>query len=518
MSDDKKIQCVPNPGTRGEPWRAWTESWTEFAQAQFEYQDDFSWLDVTEGRDQGAVNGPALAGGGAAATEGARKRKKRQLSTARGLSMLQTDPRLRKLLISLPPGNNVTNDANGDGIGRRAWLLLTQECGEQMTSLEIRTRKKEYSVVSIRASIGFSQTSITDLNRELAEINFKIPANRRFDDTEQTERVLECIRDECPDPALALEAGKELQAEASRIFVVNGAALPNNRDLNAAITYFDRMWSQLVKVGKIRVSAASGKRAETTTLVATGNSDQPFQADSTILITEDGNVKEDNIIDELCAAASDMNVIDLHELLAMMRNRRFPRRGFGTSVNTPLSLEAICTICLGFGHLSKDCISSQKVRPVKDAIVVLQKAEEVITRRQSGQNASSSGDSNAANETRFKPRPPQSTRPYGTRPLSTSKRVSIAGGKAKVRVAEHDDKEESDARIVEIDGHQNSTFEEFMMDIDQTGGGEKRDSDQMVTRSGKKAKQVELQTPTFVQLIPYQFRSSPIRRVRVISS
>ena len=61
--DKHKLDCRSNPGVRGEPWEAWTEDWKEFARAEHEYQDDYSWNDVTEDQDQGGANGPAIPGG-----------------------------------------------------------------------------------------------------------------------------------------------------------------------------------------------------------------------------------------------------------------------------------------------------------------------------------------------------------------------------------------------------------------------------------------------------------------------
>ena len=193
MSSDKQLDVPKNPGKRGETWDVFVVAWQESAQAQFESYDDYSWYDVTEGRDQGAVNGPQIAAAGAGQREGQSKRKKRQLAVQRALSKAQEDPRLRRMIINLAPGDNSTNDAAGDGIGRRAWLLLVRECGEAQTPLEIRGRKKEYASVTIRGTVGFSVASITDLNRELTLIDGKIPVANRHGDTEQSERVLECV-------------------------------------------------------------------------------------------------------------------------------------------------------------------------------------------------------------------------------------------------------------------------------------------------------------------------------------
>ena len=61
MSSDKHFDVPKNSGKRGEAWDGFVIAWQECAQAQFENYDDYSLFDVTEGRDQGAVNGPQIA-------------------------------------------------------------------------------------------------------------------------------------------------------------------------------------------------------------------------------------------------------------------------------------------------------------------------------------------------------------------------------------------------------------------------------------------------------------------------
>ena len=80
MSSDKQFDVPKNPGKCGEAWDGFGIAWQEYAQAQFEMHDDYSLFDVSEGRDQGAVNGPQIAAAGAGQREGISKRKKRQLA------------------------------------------------------------------------------------------------------------------------------------------------------------------------------------------------------------------------------------------------------------------------------------------------------------------------------------------------------------------------------------------------------------------------------------------------------
>ena len=81
--DRNKLDCAKNPGTRGEAWESWQETdWAEFAQAEYEYQDDSSWLDTTKNRDHGSPLGTALPVGGAQLQEAIRKRRRRQHAVA----------------------------------------------------------------------------------------------------------------------------------------------------------------------------------------------------------------------------------------------------------------------------------------------------------------------------------------------------------------------------------------------------------------------------------------------------
>ena len=131
MSSDKQFDVPKNPGKRGESWDGFGIAWQEYAQAQFEMHDDYSLFDVSEGRDQGAVNGPQIAAAGAGQREGISKRKKRQptsLPAAAAGALLADDRRLpdQDRDVVAPPcslASWVTQHARGSNPGRTDMCL-----------------------------------------------------------------------------------------------------------------------------------------------------------------------------------------------------------------------------------------------------------------------------------------------------------------------------------------------------------------------------------------------------------
>ena len=186
---------------------------------------------------------PAQVGAQAAAT---RKMNARQAGLLNELYGAVTDERLKTLI-----GDIDVNPVNGQGSGRRAWLLIERECSEPMTDLIIRSIQTKFNQATMRSAVGFSESTITDFNRYQNATAARLPLANQPDETTCTLKLLECISAECPNPALALEATKELQANgAARRFVraqQPGQAVGQMRDLQAAVSYFDGMWRTLVQ-------------------------------------------------------------------------------------------------------------------------------------------------------------------------------------------------------------------------------------------------------------------------------
>ena len=102
------------------------------------------------------------------------------------------------MIINIPLGNNLTNDAAGHGVGKRAWLLLETECKAPMTALEKRLIFVRYNKATIRSLVGYKATSVTDFARALNSIMYELPAADQLGDTPRAEKILECIAAEPP--------------------------------------------------------------------------------------------------------------------------------------------------------------------------------------------------------------------------------------------------------------------------------------------------------------------------------
>ena len=58
------------------------------------------------------------------------------------------------MIINLPRGNNLTNDAAGHCVGKRAWMLIELECKAPMTALEKRLIFVRYNKATMLQSCG----------------------------------------------------------------------------------------------------------------------------------------------------------------------------------------------------------------------------------------------------------------------------------------------------------------------------------------------------------------------------
>ena len=426
--DDDDDRHMPKySGVRGQPYTTWIQAVQEWAEAEFLKDDDFSMHDVYTQHGQGDLHGPAMPAGGAPLATAARKCKKRQLKAKKELSQAQQDKRLREMIIALPIGDAQAR-VGGVGVGARAWLLLEQECSQPMSALEKRLIRVKYDRATIRALVGFCPTSITDFNRQLNSILHELPAADRPSDTERSEKILECVSNEAPD-ALALEATKELQANANRIFVVVGAAFPNNRDLLALVSHFDQTWNNFCNSGKIKSSPASGAKGDRTTLIARdddGTDDkalaatpdrETYDTDKT-LTTDDTN---DNFDPDSDFDNDDAYTLNEWNALVMRRQQVQLRRGFGSSANTPVSMEIICNRCRGFGHREAVCPSVAKDRPISTCIAVLTRVNGGATNKadqSAGDHAAAT--SNPRQRLQFRGPSPNRTRRPMRRPRSSA--------------------------------------------------------------------------------------------------
>ena len=199
-NDDKdhEYHLARFSGVRGDAFNTWEKSAREFLEAEFLKDDDHSLWDVIQELDQGSAHGPPIPAAGPAQNSAIRRRLKRQLTLKKTLSQAQDDQRLREMIINIPLGNNLTNDAAGHGVGKRAWLLLETECKAPMTALEKRLIFVRYNKATIRSLVGYKATSVTDFARALNSIMYELPAADQLGDTPRAEKILECIAAEPP--------------------------------------------------------------------------------------------------------------------------------------------------------------------------------------------------------------------------------------------------------------------------------------------------------------------------------
>ena len=94
----------------------WIIDFKEWAQSQFEKDDDASIWEVCMQADMGAANGPPMPNGGGALITATRLKKRRHLAAKRYICQLQLDKRIRDMVIRLDNGDAMTNDANALGV------------------------------------------------------------------------------------------------------------------------------------------------------------------------------------------------------------------------------------------------------------------------------------------------------------------------------------------------------------------------------------------------------------------
>ena len=239
-------ECPQNSGLRGEPFQRHRKDLKIWASARFAKDDESSYWAHMNGTDQmgDAAGAPAPPVQPAALAAADRRYKMRSAKVHEALYASMQDERLKDMIGDLDPGV-----LNGQGPGRRAWLLIVSECDVPMTDLRIRLILTEYNVASIKDLVGISDTSVTDFNRALNSIITRLPGqpvNHKPTENDRVVKILECIGKECPHPALALEATRELQASAGSRRFERAVGAGHVRDPAACVAYFDEVWRTVV--------------------------------------------------------------------------------------------------------------------------------------------------------------------------------------------------------------------------------------------------------------------------------
>ena len=236
-NDDKEPK---NPGLRGDTFRVYQDEAKLILMEKFIKDDNYSGWEVILGIDQGATQpgAPAMPAQPQALAAAQVRQKKRNAMTKAFLVRTQEDPRLKHQLASIPdvfvPGQ--------DGPARKAWLLLVQQCYEEIDDSHVRTAAAKWNVITIKEAVGYSQDSIFEFYRFLTDIFKYMPANMPAE-AEWCTRILDAIAKECPDNAVAHEAAQDLTAQAAnRVRVYAPPAAPGTRSLSLLLQHYAKQW------------------------------------------------------------------------------------------------------------------------------------------------------------------------------------------------------------------------------------------------------------------------------------
>ena len=417
------------------------------------------------------------------------------------------------LLLLLVPGSlllplvaRLTN-VGGIGLGARAWQLLVTECQEPMTALEQGIIWTEFNNATIADTVGIDIGSIVSFNRELNKIVERLPAAARPSDTRRAEKILECISKEANN-ALALEAVKELQAQANRVHVVAGVPLPDNRDLTSLVRSFEQTWSNCIRHGIMQRNTTNVRRHDNQTALQAECQDTQHDVEALQLDDEQRDhchVCDDEDTQHLADEEANYNGPHGHRQHSHHRrgwpsaprgtSNRFSRAPmtrrppFGSTANTPVQMQIVCTNCRGLGHKAADCPSAKQDRPLSTAITVLTRMHGTGTAHQQPYSPPASQSREQFRPVRRQDEFQQRGRSFTRQP---ARRMSFRSGAPQIRVLEEDDADSADEDTM------------LMMDVDQGGQGTKRSCDQppsSATRS--KTDDNDIPVRWMVKLLPY---------------
>jgi hypothetical protein len=241
-------------GRKGSDYDEWIKKVEEIGDAEFPCKDssDSLWMACIGTDTFGDAAGAP--GGATHPTTLARQIRdciKLHRCALRWLCKMQSDNIVRDNLRALDKGavNGAgVHSVSGQGVARRAWLLLESQCKVALTDGEVTKIMKEFNEVGIKATVGFTESSVIDVIRKLGTFNPRLDAAHAINEHDICVKVLTLLR-ECPDSAFSMKADDELNAEgASRVFVHQGTT---NRSLNAIKDYFDTSWRSLFERGEI---------------------------------------------------------------------------------------------------------------------------------------------------------------------------------------------------------------------------------------------------------------------------
>ena len=182
MSTDKsevKYDFEPWDGTPGDPYDKYEKRLLNYGSRS----DDRGWSlsDHLLGNDEGGPTGPAIPGGAAGVKAQAALRKRQKESYG-----IQTRHILRA---------TITDELSRSHfqMGRAAFLAVRATGQVAVDRLRLDELDDDWKSISIIHDIGVNESTIQQLAQKIRAVNSERPAASQKDETEQTERFLECL-------------------------------------------------------------------------------------------------------------------------------------------------------------------------------------------------------------------------------------------------------------------------------------------------------------------------------------
>ena len=231
---DVKYDTTPHDGTPGPPWDDFEERILGVAAGRTD-ERGWSLADCANQTDEGGVGGPAIPVGGAANAKAltARRKRLKELYALLYKHELDTDHR-----------THVYQNHFQDGDGAFQYLIATMRT--PIDRLQLRELDDKWAKVDILQDVGVQENTILLIATKIKAHNAKRPVANRKDQTECTERLLECIF--TTSKHFSETALNEYNAVgAARRFVIAAGPLAGQRDFNACATHFHALWKAAVK-------------------------------------------------------------------------------------------------------------------------------------------------------------------------------------------------------------------------------------------------------------------------------
>jgi hypothetical protein len=313
--------------------------------------DHFSLADTAEGRDEGGVNGDAIADPAEADLEDFERNSRLSAIVYRKKRLTDLHSHLLEHIVS--PSLCTMIKEHCISIGQRgngyaAWQCMLTHCDRPVNDLTVLELDRVWASGTWR-TVGLDADTFSNMMLWAANHNAKYPAALKKTESEVVVKILSCFD---PKSNLGLKAVEEHAAgEADRKFwrpavvaTPGVAAMPASRDLLAMQRYFDPLWRRVYS------NTQDGSRGH--------------QADGAMRVSDRGDYSD-----------SDDDAIYYTADRARGRpTRRDERPGRGWANDARLGSKFLtlaecqrmniqrCYMCSGHGHLSKDCANPPDIK------------------------------------------------------------------------------------------------------------------------------------------------------------